>query len=87
MFQFPSLLAVAKQRHGRFCTTTHATGKSSKEMVTWMIPKRIPQERLSSCNVIDGENFNEARETLFILYIVRFSHQILLCEKAFRILL
>ena len=49
-----------------FCTTTHATGKSSKEMVNWMIPKRILQESLSSFNVIDGENFNEARETLFV---------------------
>ena len=32
-------------------------------------------------------NMSVYQENMFILHILRFSHQILLCEKAFRILL
>ena len=57
--------SCSKRTAWKTCTTPHATGKPGKEMVTWMIPKRVPQGNFSSYNVTDVENCNEARRTTF----------------------
>ena len=61
----------------------------SKGNITGGARERRRREPLGGSGGMLPQKILKARglEMLFILYILRFSHQILLCERAFRILL